>query len=331
MDGGGKFPEYSQARVDAAKRWMDLVDATRRGAMTRIVKISGHAGRLTRPWLRLLILVCLGLPVGPLSGQPADSGRVYLWRPAAPEADSIANRIAVPAGYERVALAPGSFGDWLRHLPLKAAGAAVHLYDGRLKPNQAAHCAVIDLDVGRRDLQQCADAVIRLRAEYLFSQGRAGEVVFRLTNGEPCPFARWAGGERPRIVNNRIRWERDAGVNRSHPSLRRYLDFVFAYAGTLSLERELAPGDFRQGPAPGDVFILGGRPGHAVLVVDAAVPRSGGPALFLLAQSYMPAQEMHVLVNPTDPGLSPWYRATPGARLETPEWVFEPGQLKRFK
>jgi len=282
------------------------------------------------PWPAFLLLFLLGGQAGLLSGQPDAPRRVYPWRPAAAAQDSISARIAVPPGYERVALAPGSFGDGLRHLPLHAAGAAVHLHDGRLKTNQSAHCAVVDLDVERRDLQQCADAVMRLRAEYLFSRGQAMAVSFRLTNGQPCPFARWAGGERPRIVENRLRWEPGAGADSSHAALRRYLDFVFTYAGTLSLERELGAAASRQGPSPGDVFIRGGRPGHAVLVVDAAAPRGGGPVVFLLAQSYMPAQEVHVLVNPGEPRLSPWYRLDPAQPLETPEWVFPPGCLKRF-
>jgi Domain of unknown function (4846) len=51
-------------------------------------------------------------------------------------------------------------------LPLRDGRGTVYLNDGRAKPNQALHVAVIAIDTGKRDLQQCADAVIRLRAEY---------------------------------------------------------------------------------------------------------------------------------------------------------------------
>src|SRR5215216_2798811 len=77
--------------------------------------------------------------------------------------------ISLPVGYERIKVQPGSFGEWLRKTPLKK-DKSVHLYNGQLKRNQSAQFAVVDIPVGDKDLQQCADAVMRLRAEYLFSQ-----------------------------------------------------------------------------------------------------------------------------------------------------------------
>lgn len=58
----------------------------------------------------------------------------------------------------------GSFGAWLRTLPLKK-GTTVYLYNGRPKENQDAQFAVVDISVGQEDLQQCADAVMRLHAQ----------------------------------------------------------------------------------------------------------------------------------------------------------------------
>ena len=54
---------------------------------------------------------------------------------------------------------------------------------------------------------------------------------------------------------------------RGYASFRRYMDVVFAWAGTYSLARELKSAALAD-IAAGDVFIKGGFPGHAVLVAD---------------------------------------------------------------
>ena len=98
---------------------------------------------------------------------------------------SLTARIRPPAGFLRSQVEVGDFADWLQRLPLKPAGTPVKLFDGRLSPNQDNHAAVIDIDVGTRDLMQCADAVIRLRAEYLYSVGRYGGDPLQLHQRRP--------------------------------------------------------------------------------------------------------------------------------------------------
>src|SRR5439155_25136555 len=184
----------------------------------------------------------------------------------------------------------GSFGEWLRGLPLLPAGAQVHLFDGQLKARQDVHAQVIDLDVGARDLQQCADAVMRLRAEYLLSVGRP--IVFHPDPGKPRTLA-WA----PARSAGRVAMTGPPERAR----FRKFLVAVFADAGTASLAAEMKRGNLPL--APGDVLIQGGYPGHAVLVLDAA-DAPDGRRLVLLGQSYMPAQQFHVLRNLADPSLS---------------------------
>ncbi len=99
------------------------------------------------------------------------------------------------------------------------------------------------------------------------------------------------------------------------------MDYVFAYAGTYSLEHELKPVT-AEAIEIGDVFVKGGFPGHAVLVADMASNPQTGERRFLLVQSYMPAQEMHVLKNPAASDGSPWYPAAFEGALVTPEWTF---------
>jgi hypothetical protein len=255
------------------------------------------------------------------------SAAPYPWL-AAPPSGNIESRIAAAPGWKRVQLSPDSFAAWLRGLPVKPGRPEVRLFNGQRKWNQEAHHLVLDVDVGKRDRQQCADAVMRLRAEFQHQVGRDGDICFRFTDGAPARWEEWKHGMRPHVGSPKTIWTKSATPDDSYASFRRYLDSVFSYAGTLSLSRELEKVvDVRHIEA-GDVFIQGGSPGHAVLVVDVAEDGKGRRAV-LLAQSYMPAQDIHVLRNPSTPN-SPWYVIESDGPLTTPEWDFYAGALRRF-
>lgn len=242
---------------------------------------------------------------------------------------SLQSAFAPPSGYHRLGQSSASFGAWLRNCPMKPAGAVVHLYDGRVKAATNVYAGVLDLDIGTSDLQQCADAVMRLRAEYLFSRERFGEIGFHFTNGFYADYQHWRDGYRVAVAGATAKWVRRAAPDGSYAQFRRYLETVFSYAGTRSLEKELRSvplGDMQ----PGDVLIRGGSPGHAVLVMDVAANASGQKC-FLLSQSYMPAQDIHVLREPTGRLDGVWYALPAGpATIETPEWDFTTAQLRRF-
>jgi hypothetical protein len=240
---------------------------------------------------------------------------------------TVQTRINVPAGYERVPAAKGSFAEYLRQLPLKPHGSNVHLFNGDLK-NSNVHVAVMTVDVGKKDLQQCADAVMRLRAEYLFKQKEYGKIHFKFTNGFNATYTKWAEGYRIKVSGNTVSWYKATDASPSYESFRKYMDLVFTYAGTLSLSKELKVVAFKD-LQPGDVFIRGGSPGHAVIVTDVAQDTSG-KKIFMLSQSYMPAQEIHILKNLHSDELSPWYDLNSENTLYTPEWTFEKSELKRF-
>lgn len=251
----------------------------------------------------------------PVSADPATAGPLpYLFLSGAvAEGQSLAERIAPPAGAARPPLSRRSFGGWLRHLPLLPAGSPVRLFDGRLKARQDVHAAVADLDVPRRDLQQCADAIMRLRAEYLLASGRPEAIAFHPDIGKPRALT-YHGASRADFM--------------------RYLIRVFAEAGSASLQAELPRAS---GPVqPGDVLIQGGHPGHAVLVLDVAEAQVGATRrrYLLIGQSFMPAQQFHVVRNLGDAALSPWFdeAALDSSRgLATPEWLpFFRRDVRRF-
>lgn len=242
----------------------------------------------------------------------------------------LSERFLAPAGFVRPLAPEGSFAAYLQNLPLKPHGSAVHHYDGSVKRRSSVHAAVVDLDVGKRDLQQCADAIMRLRGEYLFKKGAFEDLSFNFTNGFPAEFSKWASGQRIKVAGNKVNWYNGAKKDHSYRNFRKYMDLVFAYAGTLSLEKELTPIPI-DSIAIGDVFIQGGSPGHAIIVVDMLVHENSEEKLFLLAQSYMPAQEIHILQNPRNKKRSPWYSTQIQGRLVTPEWIFDFSDLRRFE
>ena len=243
--------------------------------------------------------------------------------------ENIASRVSTPDGFHRISVAEGSFGSWLRKLPVRPGRSIVYLHDGRTKSNQNAHHAVLDVDVGTKDLQQCADAVMRLRAEYLFAGPCSDDISFNFTSGDTARWTDWRSGMRPTVDHNRVSWLLTADFEDSYENFRRYLDVVFTYVGSASLSQELLAVHDPGRPEIGDVYIEGGHPGHAVLIADVA-ENDSGDRIFLLAQSYVPAQDIHVLRNYRE-RISPWYRARSEGPLSTPEWEFDYGDLKRFR
>ena len=244
------------------------------------------------------------------------------------EGTTIATRFTTPKGYTRIKTDKISFESYLQNFPLKPHGSKVYLYNGEEKYRQDVHSAVLDIDVGKRDLQQCADATIRLRAEYFYQLKQYNKISFNFTNGFKASYSKWRKGYRIKVKGNKVNWIKSAQPSTSYTSFRKYLTIVFSYAGTLSLEKELTAVAIEKLQI-GDLFIKGGSPGHAIIVVDMA-KNDEGEKVFLLAQSYMPAQDIHILKNSNNTARSPWYSATNLGQLNTPEWSFEWGDLKRF-
>ena len=85
-------------------------------------------------------------------------------------ANTVKTRFTLPEGYTRLTPENNSFAHYLQNLPLKPEGTIALNYDGSVKQPDDVYSAVVNIDVGEKDLQQCADAIMRLRAEYLFAQ-----------------------------------------------------------------------------------------------------------------------------------------------------------------
>ncbi len=239
------------------------------------------------------------------------------------------NRYDTPKGYERVDVEERGFGAFLRNSKLEDYGEKVKYYDGKTKDKPNVYDSVFDVDIGDRDLHQCADAVMLLRAEYLYQNGRYDEISFEFVDGFKAEYSKWRSGYRINVGQNSCSYYKATKPSNTYETFRHYMDLVFSYSSTLSLEKELKSVSINDMKI-GDVFIKGGSPGHCVVVVDMAENKESGEKIFMLAQSYMPAQQTQLLINPNDASLSPWYSLDFGDTLHTPEWNFTKDQLKRF-
>ena len=197
--------------------------------------------------------------------------------------------IPTPWGYKRINGDDAAYSEFLRSLTLKGRGSNVMLYTGGKSRFQSLNYAVICMTL-LSNAEQCADACIRLRAEYLFSSGQYSRIHFKDVNGHTMSYS---GGASRKAFNN-------------------YLRRVYGLASTYSLSREMRQRSLAD-MQPGDVFVYAAvdRPGnhkygHAVMVMDVAKNKNGKKA-FLLAEGNTPARDIHIMRNFENPFRSPWF------------------------
>ncbi len=207
--------------------------------------------------------------------------------------------IKPPQGYYRKPLTPNSFAAFLRNFELSKDNT-VYYYDGRKKPDQQSHYAVLNMEIGNQDLLQCADAIMKLRMLYLKD------------NNQPIIF----------FDNNHRAYSTASPYN----EWNNYMYRVFSMCGTMSLSKQMKSKNISDLEI-GDVLIKGGFPGHAEIVVDVVV-NNRGHKKFMLAQGYMPAQSVHIVTNLNDHG-SPWFDLD-DAEFLTSGYTFNREQLKTW-
>lgn len=220
---------------------------------------------------------------------------------------TLGQRFPPPPSYERLAVKPGSFGEWLRGLPLAAPGTPVVSHKGEelVSGDDQYLGAVVAMDVGTNDLQTSSDMVLRLNAEWKFATDQ--DIEYKSATGLELPFSRWLAGDRLKAAGAAVAWIRNAKpAEKNHQQLRAFLDQVYTWANSTSLishTESVSPGDIQ----PGDFLIHSKKPSHAVMLLDIA-KNPKGKLVALLGRSLSPAQSFHVLRL----GLSEsWYNIDP--------------------
>lgn len=245
--------------------------------------------------------------------------------------ESIRTRFQPPKAYKWVLEPPHSFGEFLINFPLYPQNFPVRDFQQIPIVKQYNHAAILKIDVGDKNLQQCADAWIRLYAEYLFGQKRFNEIGFSFTSGQFLSWKDYEKGIRTEEIKDRVKFIKKAKFDGSYQNFRNYLNLVFNYAGTISLDKESEPITTNEDIKVGDFLIKPGSPGHSVIIVGIS-KNSLGKKLYLLAESFMPAQDIHILINPTNRNISPWYELdVNSAQTITAKYIFKPTSIKRFK
>ncbi len=241
-----------------------------------------------------------------------------------PDGNTLETRIATPKGYVRTVEQKESLGTFIRNYKVEADGSPIRIFDGRVKKGSAA--AVFSMYLGERDLQQCADTVMRMYAEYFRSIGADEKIAFHFVDGFLCDWNSYKSGKRVAFDGDNATWKSGGEVTDSDEAFESYLNTVFAYSSTLSLAEESKPVKESEIQI-GDIFIRAGSPGHVVVVVDAC--EKDGKKAFLLGQGYMPAQQFHVLTNDLHEN-DPWYYEEEITYpFHTPEYNFKEGSLMR--
>lgn len=147
------------------------------------------------------------------------------------------------------------------------------------------NAGVIDMNIISKS-QQCADSVLRLKAEYHWSRGEFDKIAFVSGHGK--------------IKYNN--WIKTHGHSRK--SFEKFLIYVFGRLGTASMKRDL-PDIGHDELDIGDMNIqnVTGGVGHIFLILDI-IENEKGKRLFLLGQGATPAQDFHVIQLPHR--TSPW-------------------------
>ena len=241
---------------------------------------------------------------------------------------TIGTRFTLPEGFVRVQAAPNSFAAFVRGLALEPHGTLPEFYDGTPKTAKDYE-GVLVTTMQKRNMFQSAQAMYRLQAMYLFSQGRYAEMKVTFMNGFVFGYDRWRGGESLGVSGNSVYWKSGGTAQTSSVTLESYLDQVNTFCNATTL-RGMLTATTSEHLTIGDVLYRSATPIHCMMVVDMAQNPETGERLFLFAQGGTPAQPIQIVRNVAEPTLSPWYSSKNMTSWSTPGAIFQPANFYRM-
>jgi hypothetical protein len=222
---------------------------------------------------------------------------------------TIESYFEIPKNYKRII--QNDYHSWIISKNINTKDH-VKYFNGQMKEGfNKVYVAKFVYDIGNKDLHQCADAVMYNKARYLFESKQYNKISFTFSH------------------NAKIYSYTGNFQNFNEYTFKKYITKVWAWSGTWSLDTYDTVNVNIKDIKPGDLFIVGGFPGHAISVIDIVINKNGHKK-YMLAQSYMPAQEQQILLNPIKKH-SVWYDLHETKDIVTPQYVFTVRDLKRFK
>ncbi len=206
-----------------------------------------------------------------------------------------------PEGFQRTNNASGSYGDYLRSLPIRSDNK-IALWTGAHLPNNTySTLAVLDLPLlFNENLEQCADFSMRLWGDYLKQSKKLNELALYDFYGNKKPFSK------------------------SGRSYLGYLRWHMAYSNSYSIKLGAKPVRLLSDLQAGDMFVQNqGNEGigHVSVVIDQA-ENEFGHKLYLVGYSFMPAQQFHIEKASEEHGIDGWFTADGYERFAKEQFGF---------
>lgn len=163
----------------------------------------------------------------------------------------------------------------------------------------------------------------RLIAEYLYSQQNYADISFTLGSDFDFTFDTWRQGRTIAVDGSSVSWASGGEDSNGEENFRSYLATLFVYISMSTFQEDLEQVEDVDGDEirVGDIFLGTTADGKktALMVADICQSDETGEKLMLLVQGGAPAQQLHIVENPGNADLSPWYPCGFSADLTTPD------------
>lgn len=217
--------------------------------------------------------------------------------------------IRPPLDFDRIAL-KDDWSAWLRDMPLFTQGTPVRDYEGRAFVPPAAAAAVTAVEVLGAACQ-CADMAILLRSYFKYFKEDHAAIKYKSVSGQSMSWPSWLKGYRYKLSSDGrklIIYQSGNKTEKTLVAFMKYLRFVFTYAGSASLARELPKTESLK-LKPGDMYIQAspsGGIGHVSIVFDVC-DNQKGKRLYLIGYGYIPAMSLFIVKPGTGEGQGDWF------------------------